>query len=232
MSGLLNFTKRITIELSNICNLSKVHTKCPLNLETETIILPDHIVLKVLNFASSQKFAGRIAFHNYNEPLVDRRIEYFISTARQLCPKTDIYLCTNGTGLDQNYLDRLVNLGVTNMHISAYSQNDYDRFIQLKTPAFIPVVNLITLDDTLEAYTRPYTHSTAPCFAPLSELIISRDATVVLCCLDWKREYVFGNLNIHSLEEILRFEIIREVYEHLSHGYRLFDICKRCNWTR
>jgi len=229
---MLRHTKRITLELSNICNLAKTHTKCPLHLETETRILPDNIVLKVLQFASSQKFAGRIAFHNYNEPLIDRRIEYFISTARFLCPQADIYICTNGTELDQEYLDKLVRLGVTNMHISAYRKVDYERFLKLKTPAFIPDVELMILDDTLEAYTRPYTHSSAPCFAPLSELIISRDASVLLCCLDWQRKYIFGNAASQSLEEVLHSTEILETYTRLSKGDRFLDICKRCNWTR
>jgi len=229
---MLRYTKRITLELSNICNLSKAHTKCPLHLETETRILPDYIVLKVLQFASSQKFAGRIAFHNYNEPLIDRRIEYFISTARLLCPQADIYICTNGTGLDQEYLDRLVRLGVTNMHISAYSKEGYERFLKLRTHAFIPEVELMVLDDTLESYTRPYTYSSAPCCAPLSELIISRDASVLLCCLDWKRKYIFGNVASQSLEEILQSTDVLETYKRLSKGDRFLDICKRCNWTR
>jgi hypothetical protein len=55
---------------------------------------------------------------------------------------------------------------------------------------------------------------------------------VGLCCLDWKRENVFGSLHNQALEEVLGSEKMQVAYENLIEGRRGFNICRRCDWSR
>lgn len=144
-------TYRVSIELSNRCNYAKIHKKCPLNLVDEPIILPAKIVFDILDTLDRYNFQGEIAFHNYNEPLIDPRLFKFIEYARQGFPQREIYICTNGFYLNQTLLDELVESGVSNVRVSAYSKREYQRLSQIK--AQIPLsVEMTSLDDRLKLY--------------------------------------------------------------------------------
>ena len=105
---LFKYTNYIYFELSNMCNLSHYHKECPLSLEKNKIILPSKIVLETLDVLNKFNFNGTIAFHNYNEPLIDPRLIKFIEYSRKSCPNSKIYFSTNGIFLNQIILDELI----------------------------------------------------------------------------------------------------------------------------
>ena len=193
--------------------------------------MPAKIVFDILDFIAKYDFAGRIAFHNYNEPLIDPRLFKFVEYARSVCPNSDIYICTNGFYLTQTLANELVAAGVSSIHVSGYFRKEFDRLskIQLNIPYEVEATRL---DDTLKAYERPKNNSKKPCFDPLNEILITREARMSLCCLDWRRLYSFGDLQEQTLEEIIKSRNVQTVYQRLSKGDRFLDICKRCDWTR
>lgn len=80
------FTKRVSIELSNLCNYASIHKKCPINKIKSPIILSSKIVYSIFNTLKKFSFSGQIAFHTYNEPLIDPRLFKFIEVAKKSCP--------------------------------------------------------------------------------------------------------------------------------------------------
>lgn len=227
----LAYTKRVTFELSNLCNYARQHTRCPLHVAGQATILPARIVYDTLDFLAGYNFAGRIAFHNYNEPLIDPRLFEFVRAARRQCPDSDIYICTNGYYLTQTLADELVEAGVTNMHISAYSKAEYERLSQIELT--IPCnVKLMRLDERIDQYDAPITDSTRPCHAPLSEIIVTREGYMSLCCLDWQRRYVLGSLHESGLGDLILSPAVQAIYQRLSSGDRCLDFCRRCTWKR
>lgn len=55
------------------------------------------------------------------------------------------------------------------------------------------------------------------------------DGTVILCCQDWRREYVLGSVTKNTLQEIWEseeYERIRKQIDQIGYPYPL--ICKRC----
>jgi len=229
--SLFKNTIRVSFELSNLCNYSFIHKKCPLFLEKRPTILPSTIVYSVLDSLHGLKFKGEIAFHTYNEPLIDPRLFQFISYARRSCPRSNIYICSNGFYLDQTLADELVAVGVSEIRISAYSDKEFERLGKMKLTIPFKVERQI-LDNRLNQYIGGIKNSSKPCFAPLNEICISRDGKIVLCCLDWKKEYVFGDLHKEPLETILKKDKVIETYDRLSKGDRFLELCKRCDWTR
>ena len=93
-------------------------------------------------------------------------------------------------------------------------------------------VTPIILDDRMKIYELPENGSTRPCLAPLNEVLVTHDCKLALCCWDWKRQNVFGDLNTQSIEEILLSDEVRDLYEGLSNGKRNLEICKRCPHCR
>jgi len=227
------YTKRIMFELSNICNYSMIHLKCPINLMRDNpTILPSKIFYGCIDSLKKHEFKGEIAFHNYNEPLIDPRLFKFIEYIKKALPKNEIYICTNGFYLTQTMADELVEAGVTAFHVSVYFQKELKRFskINFKVPFKLTPTDL--LDNIISIYNGKELNLNKPCSAPFDEVIISRDGDVSLCCLDWKRVYTFGNLKDQALDQIVGGPVMSVLYKRLKKGDRFLEICKRCNQIR
>ena len=229
--GPFDKTKRIAIELSNICNYATLHKRCPLNQVKEYKILPEKIVYHVLETGKKYDFRGYIAFDIYNEPGIDPRLMMFIKKTREMLPKAKILLQTNGFYFDQTLAEEFEKNGVDIIRISAYTPEEGERLskIKLKIPI---IVTPIVLDNRLERYSLPEVECNKPCYAPLNELIITYEGRISLCCKEWRRQYTFGDLNKQSLEEVLKSKEIRQVYDRLSKGDRFLDVCRRCTESR
>lgn len=225
----INCYNEIYFELSNICNMSHIHKKCPLYLERNNpIILSTDIILNILKELNDMKYENTIGFHTYNEPLMDDRLYFLIKETRNLLKNNNIYLCTNGILLNQEVLDELVNIGVTKIHVSIYSEKDYNRLINLKCDIEY-IIERVKLDDRLNFYDLNYHNENKKCNR-MKQLIISRTGKITLCCLDWKRVYDSGDFNIHTLKEMLTDENFLTIRNDLYSGNRNLDYCKKCLW--
>lgn len=224
-------TTSVAIELSNLCQYSWLHTKCPLHLEMESPfvvkepkILPAHIVYSVLDELGQHDYSKQISFHQYNEPLIDPRLFEFVRYARGKCPDSKIVILTNGHYLTPVLAEELTEAGVTEILVTPYGGT-----LGIKDYCYL---KRLDLDDRLTMYDRPPINSKKPCFAPLTQVCVTKDAEISLCCMDWKRQYIFGDLNRCSLEQILCSEIVQNAYRRLSQGDRFLALCQRCNTAR
>lgn len=230
--GIFARTKRISFELSNICNYDHLHPRCPISQQKQRKILPEQTVYQTLEVCRTYEFEGVIAFHLYNEPGIDPRLMLFIDKVKQVLPQARIFLLTNGWYLNQELVDEYVRHGLSFINISIYSKAEGQR---LKALHFdIPVQFIESgFDDRLTWYEKVNPETLhIPCYYPLYELCITCDSKVTLCPYDWKRTQIFGDLTQQSLEEILQNPRIQEAYDHLSTGSRVFEICRGCSRSR
>ena len=230
----LKYTNRVSFELSNICNLSKCHYKCPLSkCKKEKQVLPLKIIKKVLAELKENNYEGMISFHTYNEPLIDPRLFYIVSLVKEYLPKSELYLLTNGFYLTQDIANELVEIGIDRLDTTAYSNEDYDRAVNIKVNIpysvfYTPKVEC--LDDRLELYDEESSkdNKIKPCYNPLNELTITFDGKIDLCCFDWKREHVYGDLSNQTLKEVILHTELYNVFMELVKGKRNFTLCKNC----
>lgn len=228
------FTNRVSIELSNICNYATIHTKCPLNKSIkEKNILPLKIVEKVLDELALYNFSGTISFHTYNEPLMDPRLFYIISLAKEKCPKCKIYILSNGFYFNQTIANDLISVGADRIDITAYSKSEYERLLKIKISKpysifYSPKVE--DLDDRLEIYNdcSEKQCSNKPCYNVLNDIIITCDGKIDICCFDWKRMYVFGDLEKQSVKQIVNEKEFKNTFFDLAHGKRKSTMCINC----
>jgi GTP 3',8-cyclase len=227
-------TKRISFELSNICNLAQDHQRCPLNLKPETRVLPGRVIDGVLETCRKYDFMGVFAFHLYNEPGIDPRLALFLERIKSILPRARTFLLTNGWYLTQSLAEELVGHGLDYLVISAYTQAEWERLRQIQLS--IPVqVNKQILDDRLTWYDHEQLFPVSaqrPCYCPIYEICITCLGEVALCPYDWQRRHVFGDLNHEKLEDILERPEIWRVYEALAEGRRELDICRACKTAR
>lgn len=235
MSDLLAHTSRVTFEISDRCNLSHAHAKCPAHAVryADPVFLSTGIIHRVLDFMCDEGFDREIAWHNYNEPLADPRLLWLVDLAKVHVPDCGQYILTNGLNLNQGILDMLIYHGVTRVWVSAYTEDVEARCKAYKaTDIDYKVRRFKTLDKRLSIYDRPPVHDKHPCFEPLENLVIRADGRVGLCCVDWAQTVTYGDLHNTSMRQILEKSEIREDWQRNIEGDRWHDICRRCRCVR
>src|SRR4051812_36392122 len=122
-NGWFHDTHIVTLELSNLCNYSRLHSKCPAHEVRGPEILPSAAVADVIDTMAGQYYGvGKfLAFHVYNEPLLDPRLFKFVEYARSRLPRINIILWSNGWYLYEVIAEELARAGVTHFMVSAYS---------------------------------------------------------------------------------------------------------------
>jgi 2-deoxy-scyllo-inosamine dehydrogenase (SAM-dependent) len=229
--SLFSQLKRISFQLSNICNYSFVHKKCPLHGQSRQIVLSSAIITNTLDELSKIGYSGIVAFHIYNEPLIDPRLFSLIEETSIRCPNARIYILTNGFYLNQTVIDELTAKGIWLLIVSAYGKSEFDRLSTYDVAMPYKVIHA-SLDDRQNLYDRPLLDVKAHCYPFTTDLSISCTGEVTLCCLDWDRRFVFGNLNDERLRSVLDKKEVRDTAVRLMHGERTLDICRRCDWVR
>lgn len=223
--------KRISFELSNLCNYASIHEKCPASKVKDKKLLSTEIVHKVIDEMAETGYEGVFAFHRYNEPLIDNRLFDFVSYAKSRCPKSKVLILSNGYLLTQEVADKFKELDIWILAVSAYSEPEFKRLTNLdvKVPYF---VFYSILDDIYTIYDENACGLDLECGAPLRDFNVNVFGEVSLCCLDWKNKYVFGNLRKETIGDIVEKDSFRKVLDGLLHKRRSLDICKGCKGSR
>jgi radical SAM protein with 4Fe4S-binding SPASM domain len=65
--------------------------------------------------------------------------------------------------------------------------------------------------------------------SPLGNIIINHSGDVVLCCMDWKYQYMFGNVLDKPLSEIIKSEKFIKTAEATQNGLYDVTLCRHCS---
>ena len=231
----LSLTQIVYLETSSYCPRAAGHRFCPAHV---TSYPPRHLPLRVISSTlealAHSGYDRQVRFHTSNEPLADPRMLTVVRLARQLLPKAELALFTNGDALSQQLADELVEAGVSTILLSAYNPAARKRLGGLKVGCAKTLLYRGGLSDTtlLGQYDAKPTGSTLPCGAPFHHLQIGCDGEVYLCCRDWQRRYTFGSLHTLPLAAILSQDRLWDVYAPLRDGKRTLPLCQRCTTER
>jgi len=238
---MLSHTRYISFELSNLCNNSRHHIRCPLHgkevwkYPARRSTLPLALILRTLEELARFDFHGTVGYNIYNEPLIDPRLFLIIQKTHEILGPCSTYLLTNGCFLTQQLVSEAYEFGLDNLQISTYSDQEHEycsTFTIPKGKAFL--ARRTTLIDLSDQFKGPYLDLHEPCHGPLGEICVCCTGHITLCCREWMRtgEYFFGNLNETPLHDILAQGKMEKTWERLSRGDRYLDICRRCETSR
>ena len=231
----LQFTSQISFELSNLCNLTSIHQRCPLNfssiLAKGKVILPSWVIYKTVDELAKYEYKETVSFNIYNEPTNDPRLFMFIKYVKENS-NARTFIITNGTYLNQQMVDELYEAGLDILWISSYSGALEREFNSFAYPEGLQyqVLENAPLQIISDTYDRDYLDWTLPCHSPLGQINIRSNGNVVLCCRDYESRHKFGNLHDESLIDVIQKSPMQNIYDHLIKGDRsILDICRRCN---
>jgi len=246
LDEILPLIGQVSIELSNLCDLSACHEECPLHITSgKTIVLPSDVIYDLYDELRDMGYSGALHFSRYNEPLIDPRLYRLIEWARRMLPESEVRLTTNGRFLTSETLGELETLGVGLVHVSLYGntleqRRRHDEITDLASGRKMTVQAPLPRGGhyhkaLIDIYRRePVAETTGcvPCYQPYSDLVINCHGDVTLCCLDWQNRHIFGRVSATPLRKIVQSPAMQGVYETLSQGTRTYDICTRCRSAR
>lgn len=252
VADILAKTKRVTIQLSNLCNYAERHDRCPVRTYKTIEILPSRVVYDIIDTLAACDFNRRkkVCFHVYNEPLIDPRLMMFITYLRSKCDKIGIHLWSNGWYLDQGLAKELIDAGVTKMTLSAYTSREYERFQKMADDLALMATwdiqrwkqlkkRVMAVDDIVKDKYKP-------CRSPWSDLVVRASGQLGLCCLDWREDATFGSVYREALLQPSSFVSLNgfgpaleraypemeKLNKELLAGERNLAICRQCQWHR
>lgn len=234
----LRHTARITLALSNLCPYRRLHPKCPASRAKTVQILPGRVVEDVLRTAAGWGWGetGVLAWHTYNEPTADPRLLHFCWMAKAMMPEVQIHLWTNGWYLDHALAAELAQAGVSKLVVSTYGPREFARLRPLvkslrRHPMTVKVWQQ-TLDDRMIPVEGQPQHR--PCHCPLYDLTIYATGRIGLCCMDWRKQQDFGDLNETPFAEAMgaAFPEMAEIERQLERRDRRLGVCRACRMRR
>lgn len=252
--------ERLQIESQSNCN--RACWFCPrtydrsgryLDADGEPVLrrMPTEKILELVDQALAIGFSGRIGFHHYSEPLLDRRNLMLAREARSR--GLEPYLHTNGDVLQRNpalcaevqdvYPIIVVGLydyatdaemeeamavwrkrlpGASRLEFSPIGTGGAKAARSIGVPrALVPTDSRMAVPDL--------TFTDAPCHRPLVRMIIQYDGEMCHCCEDTHGAFGLGNVYENTLEDLWYSDRHVAIVRDLLDGRReKYALCRRC----
>ena len=229
------FFYTVSFEISVYCNRKCWY--CP-NKDNETPkeFMYWDIFTHAVEELKGLKFSGIIHYNLYNEPLFDDRLENFVIYTKKHLPKTTRILLTNGDILNEKNAKKLIDAGINKIVVTVHDKNPERNLERLK-----PVKKLLKDKIHIQTSYDLYLSNKAGLvnvdnekkkanykICPLiKSLVITKNGDIILCCNDYYRKYIMGNIVKNNILDIWNsYSNIR--VELLKYNKVNLDICKKC----
>lgn len=221
-----NFPGILHLDLTNHCN--KACAMCFMKNRYKENLFPlgymDYALYQAIINESLKEYPGQMEIHLYKdgESLLHPEFGKFVDYAKS--KKMFLHLATNGLGLyeKRNEIMDLDLLTISTTDETAFE--DIAKFMEFKGTKEKPLTqvkifgdepwhkNIPKTDRTLKRKVyvgsdKPRKNNT-PCFHLFCNPAITWDGFLTLCCVDWKRNGVIGNINkdtIYTLWHVIKY---------------------------
>jgi radical SAM protein with 4Fe4S-binding SPASM domain len=234
--------RAVELEINSMCNRKCGY--CP-NISDKRPLgyMEENLFFKIIDELSAIDFDGRISYHFYGEPLLDKRLPRFVAESKKRVPKSRTEIYSNGDFLTLEKFREYIALGLDNFLITQHDniippnlQNILDNITAAERQHIVVrfakdrfMINRSGLITTLNVVNEPLN---VPCDWPLTSMVVTMAGNVVLCCNDYYETEVIGNLKSQTLREVwtdARFEKFRRA---LSRGDRTVSkLCEDCDYV-
>lgn len=224
---------QIQIMTIHKCDLKCYH--CPNSIIPQTgDLMNKKLFSKIIDELAEMNYEKRVSLYLMNEPFLDKRIFEFIKETRSKLPNARINLSTNGVKLTIKNADKAFKNGLSDMDISCYTKEIYNKWKNY--PA--NVMNMINYGPmcnnrggNIPEMGRQERAGVGYCERPFIQMYINVWGEAVLCCSDYKREVVMGDVNKEKLIDIWNNKKYQLYREHLKQGIRDLPLCEKCNYV-
>ena len=247
----------IEFSLSGLCN--RVCVFCPRSDPKEFPNLNKHMSIdsytSVMNDLKEINYKGGIIYSGFSEPILYKHIFDVIKITRELLPNNRIELITNGDHLKIDKLNKLFDVGLTQISVSLYDgPHQIENFKQLQSEAKLSddqfdlryrwanvesdngISYGINITNRAGAINLPNIDVVKlkegikkKCFYPFYQIMVDYDGAVLLCNHDWHKKLILGNINDESILDIWNNEVYKQTRANLSNALRIDSPCNKCD---
>ena len=243
----------IEFNLSGLCTRQCVF--CPRSDPKAFPNINEHIseglYEKVMADLQKANWNGIILYSAFSEPLLHKNIEEIIGLSKKYLPSAHVEMVSNGDLVTLEQISKLFAAGLTALSISMYDgPHQVEHFRELQKKAGLRDDQLmlrarwlppeehfgITLSNRAGAVNLKEVGVTALkeplkkiCFYPFYQTLIDYDGSVLLCCHDWDRKLISGNVKEKSIIDIWNSNVLRRVRMNLAQANRSFPPCNLCD---
>ena len=200
---------------------------------------------KIIDNLVKLNYDGIIYYHSNGESLMNENIFDFIKYGVSNLADARHILYTNGTLLNSEKFQKLIDTGLNYLQINNYSdklelkpniKKIYEEYknkeIKIDCKIYLRLKNeiLSTRGGTAPNRQKIKAPLNTSCYFPFNTLIIRADCGVSLCCNDALGKFTLGNVEEQSLEEIWFGEKFSEIRNSIRRNMRNdIEICRECD---
>ncbi|MBT8720404.1 SPASM domain-containing protein [Brachyspira hyodysenteriae] len=229
------FFNIVSVEISTYCN-RKCHY-CPnKDYDTPKEFMQWNVFEHIIEELKKIDYTGLFCYHRFNEPLFDDRLAEFSKYVSLHLPKATQVLISNGDILNIEKAIQLSEAGIDKFVVTVHDKNPERNLERLK-PVKKILKEKMRLQTSNEIYLanrggavdiekedRKTNFKKCP---DIRSLIITKDGDITLCCQDYFKKYVMGNVMEKSILDIWNsYKDIRE--KLLKYNIAELPICKVC----
>jgi len=176
---------------------------------------------------------GRVTPYLKGEPLLDDRMVDLIRYIRKKLPENFIFLSTNGDLLTKQLSKDLQDAGVNFLKVSAYDWETHHKVLGWPGVRVWPFYdhgteNFNNRGGNIDVGSGPYT---GYCARPFQQMYIDYDGKAVICCSDYKREAIMGDVIADGILDVWNNEKYAKYRRSLKRGIRKgLALCEKCNY--
>ena len=242
--GVWGFFDSIAIETTTYCNLRCEfcpNSKYNRGLEKNKKLMNLNLFKKIINELSEIDYRGQILLHFYGEPLTDERLSDLVKYTKRKLPKAFIQINTNGSLLTISLYEELRKSGVNRFFVTQYTKTLLPPIKKLieylrKRPKKENILEYRKLGEDLGLSNRGgeievknvVDYEKPICTYPNTAVHVDYQGNVVLCCNDYHRSIIFGNLKNEKLLDIWNKPHYKNLRKELRKGIFKLPICKKC----
>lgn len=227
------FKSGIAIETVSAC--TRRCSFCPMSKDNSPKgLMTDELFDKILDELKELSYKGVVAFNNYGEPLLDKRLESFIKRVKNELGSY-VTFSTNGDLLTSKRFNELVAAGVDMIHVSQHDREPSgtvkELFANINKKDWKYLSYYMVQDDFVPMTNRGGSvdvKSLYPFLCSPTQLFVRANGDVCFCCNDYYGEVKLGNVKNEKLIDIWNKPFYRRVRSDVKSGKFSLDLCKRC----
>jgi radical SAM protein with 4Fe4S-binding SPASM domain len=198
---------------------------------------------KIIDELGDIDFDGRISYHFYGEPLIDKRLPGFVEYSKKRVPKSSSEIYSNGDFLTLDLFHEYLRRGLDNFLITQHDNLIPDNLRHLMdhisdeekkhiTIRFAKDRYMINRSGLITDFGVPVEPLKTACDWPLTSMVVTMTGNVVLCCNDYFETEVVGNVKEQSLVDVWTSKRFEEFRRALSQGDRTVSkLCADCDYV-
>lgn len=189
-------------------------------------------------------YVGRISFSGFGENFLNPEFLDIIGAFRKHLPHNVIECNTNGDFLDQSTVNAVFERGLNLLYINLYDgewqvEKFEDLLKHIPTDKYkfrshwsedlglffnnrSGMITWVDADSPVEQL------KGKPCYYPFYKMFVDWNGDVLLCCNDWARSRVVGNIMQQSLKDVWFSKAMSKVRNKLAKGDRSITPCENC----